>query len=182
MFCCPCISIYLCNKNQLDALFILSLFLQSTSTCFGHNFSPSSGGILYIHNTYQLLYIYSIPPEDGLQICPKHIEVDWRNKLRLNSASSWFLLHSTYDVWSSINTFQRDQPISLVDCGWRVNHLKCLISLCLQKLCVSSDVKISVKTVVNTTNYLIRNSIGGMLLTTTGFGHQVAIVRLYTLK
>jgi hypothetical protein len=28
------------------------------------------------HNTYQLLYIYSIPPDDGLQICPKHVEVD----------------------------------------------------------------------------------------------------------
>jgi len=40
---------------------------------------------------YQL-YIYSIPPDDGLQICPKHVEVDWRNKLTINSASSWFLL------------------------------------------------------------------------------------------
>ena len=30
-----------CNKNQLDALFILSLFCQSTSTCFGHICSPS---------------------------------------------------------------------------------------------------------------------------------------------
>jgi hypothetical protein len=30
-------------------------------------------------------------PDDGLQICPKHVEVDWRNKLRINSASSWFL-------------------------------------------------------------------------------------------
>jgi len=28
------------------------------------------------HNTYQLLYIYSIPPDDGLQKCPKHVEVD----------------------------------------------------------------------------------------------------------
>jgi len=27
------------------------------------------------HNTYQLLYIYSIPPDDGLQTCPKHVEV-----------------------------------------------------------------------------------------------------------
>jgi len=27
------------------------------------------------HNTYQL-YIYSILPDDGLQICPKHVEVD----------------------------------------------------------------------------------------------------------
>jgi hypothetical protein len=39
--------IYPCNKNQLDALFILSLFRQSTSTCFGHICSPSSGGMLY---------------------------------------------------------------------------------------------------------------------------------------
>jgi hypothetical protein len=30
------------------------------------------------HNTYQLLYIhiYSIPPDDGLQICLKHVEID----------------------------------------------------------------------------------------------------------
>ena len=28
------------------------------------------------HNTYQLLYIYSIPPDDGLQTCPKHVEAD----------------------------------------------------------------------------------------------------------
>jgi hypothetical protein len=27
-------------------------------------------------NMYELLYIYSIPPDDGLQICPKHVEVD----------------------------------------------------------------------------------------------------------
>jgi len=120
MLCWPCISIQPCNKNQLEALFILSLFRQSTSTCFGHICSPSSGGIVYIynkwyvlcflvecllggfgttdsqmknHNTYQLLYIYSVPPDDGLQICPKHVEVDWRNKLRINNASSWFLLH-----------------------------------------------------------------------------------------
>ena len=33
--------------------------------------------------------------DDGLQICPKHVEVDWRNKLRLNFASSWFSLHGT---------------------------------------------------------------------------------------
>jgi len=25
---------------------------------------------------YQFLYIYSIPPNDGLQICPKHAQVD----------------------------------------------------------------------------------------------------------
>jgi len=28
------------------------------------------------HNTYQLLYIYNVLPDDGLQLCPKHVEVD----------------------------------------------------------------------------------------------------------
>jgi hypothetical protein len=55
MFCWPCISIYLCNENQLDALFILSLFRQSTSKCFGHICSPSSGGILYIYKNWYVL-------------------------------------------------------------------------------------------------------------------------------
>jgi len=44
-----------CNENQLDALFILSLFRQSTSTGFGHICSPSSGGILYIYNNSYVL-------------------------------------------------------------------------------------------------------------------------------
>jgi dimeric dUTPase (all-alpha-NTP-PPase superfamily) len=30
----------LCNENQLDALFILNLFCQSTSICFGHVHCP----------------------------------------------------------------------------------------------------------------------------------------------
>jgi hypothetical protein len=55
MFCWPYISIHLCNKNQLYALFILSLFRQSTSTCFGHICSPSSGGIMYIYNNWYVL-------------------------------------------------------------------------------------------------------------------------------
>jgi hypothetical protein len=78
----------------------------------------SSGGILYIcrpagrpanrqstenHNTYQLLYIYSIPPDDGLQICPKHIEVDWWNKLRIHSAPSWCLLHMCIEMHGQQN-------------------------------------------------------------------------------
>jgi hypothetical protein len=45
----------LCNKNQLDAQFILSLFRQSTSTCFGHIYSSSSGGILYTYNNLYML-------------------------------------------------------------------------------------------------------------------------------
>ena len=55
MYCWPCILINLCNENQLDALFILSLFHQSTSTCFGHIFCPSSGGILYIYENWYVL-------------------------------------------------------------------------------------------------------------------------------
>ena len=70
MFCWPCISIHLCNKNQLHELFILSLFCLSTSTC------------------------------SRLQIWPKHVEVDWQNKLRIQSASSWFLLRR----YTNINT------------------------------------------------------------------------------
>jgi hypothetical protein len=34
-----------CNENQPDALLIVNLFHQSTSTCFGHVYCPSSGGI-----------------------------------------------------------------------------------------------------------------------------------------
>ena len=40
-----------------------------------------------------MLCISSIPPGDGLQMCPKHVEVDWRNKLCINIASSWFSSH-----------------------------------------------------------------------------------------
>jgi len=41
-----------------------------------------------------MLYIYSLPPDDMLQICPKKVEVERRYKLRVNSASSWVLLHT----------------------------------------------------------------------------------------
>jgi len=44
MFCWPCISIYSRTETQLDAQLILSIFRQSTSTCFGRISSPSSGG------------------------------------------------------------------------------------------------------------------------------------------
>ena len=45
--------------------------LQLTTVCW-----PTNRQSTEEHNTYQLLYIYSIPPEDGLQICPKHVKVD----------------------------------------------------------------------------------------------------------
>ena len=46
----------LCSENQLEALFIFSLFRHSTSKCFGHVCSPSSGGILYIYNSWYVSY------------------------------------------------------------------------------------------------------------------------------
>jgi hypothetical protein len=110
---------YVCVITNLMHYLSLCLFRQSASTCFRHICSPSSGGILciyiyiyiYIYSTYQLMcvciYIYIIPPDDGLQICPKHVEVDWWNKLRIKSASSWFLLHSYIDVHSQQNIFKK---------------------------------------------------------------------------
>jgi len=47
---------YSCKENQLDAQFILSIFRQSTSTCFGSIYSPSSGYTPYIHNSWYLLF------------------------------------------------------------------------------------------------------------------------------
>ena len=44
---------------------------------------------------------YSMPPDDGLQICPKHVEVERRNKLRINSASSRFSLHSSIECYDN---------------------------------------------------------------------------------
>ena len=61
----------LCNKKQLDALFILSFSHQSTSTCFGHICSPSSGGILYIYNKWHVLCFLV-----ELSVGPKHAEID----------------------------------------------------------------------------------------------------------
>jgi hypothetical protein len=49
------------------------------------------------------VYIYSIPPDDELQICPKHVEVDCRNKLRINSVSSWFLLQGYIEMHGQQN-------------------------------------------------------------------------------
>jgi len=62
LFCWLCISIHLCNKNKLDALFILSLFRQSTSTCFGHIHSiptrPADSQLKSTTHTSCFIYIY----------------------------------------------------------------------------------------------------------------------------
>ena len=47
--------------------------------------------------------MYSIPPDDGLKICSKHVEIDWRNTLRINSASSWFSLQGCIEMHGQQN-------------------------------------------------------------------------------
>jgi hypothetical protein len=53
--------------------------------------------------------IYSITPDDGLQICPKHVDVDWRNKVRINIASMCFLLRGYIKMHGqqNINYFRK---------------------------------------------------------------------------
>ena len=62
-----------------------------------------SQGILYIYNKWYVLYIYSLHPDNGQQICPKHVEVDWRDKLTINRASRWFLLHGCIEMHGKQN-------------------------------------------------------------------------------
>ena len=62
------------------------------------------------------IYTCSIPRDDGLQICPKHVEFDGRNKLRINSASGWFLLHRCIEVHGQKNIkFIYLSPLALFD-------------------------------------------------------------------
>ena len=53
--------------------------LQYSATVFKHlkcAGRPANRLSTKKHNTYQLLYIHSLPPDDGLQICSKHVVVD----------------------------------------------------------------------------------------------------------
>jgi hypothetical protein len=46
----------------------------------------------WLKRTTRTIYcVYTLlPPDDGQLASPKHVEVQWRNKLKINSASSWF--------------------------------------------------------------------------------------------
>jgi hypothetical protein len=48
------------NENQLDALFIFNLFRQSTCTCFGHVYCPSSGGIRCLCTAIRTCYTFRL--------------------------------------------------------------------------------------------------------------------------
>jgi len=51
------LTLYYCTFCLIpcNPLFVLSLFRHSTSTCFGHICSPSSGAVLYIYNNWCVL-------------------------------------------------------------------------------------------------------------------------------
>ena len=85
--------------------FLVDCLLANIQSTKKHNTSK----LLYI---YIYIYIYSILPDDGLQIRPKHVEVDWRNKLRINSASSWFSLHG--QIFSYLSFFIFPSPLSFI--------------------------------------------------------------------
>jgi len=65
-----------CNENQIDTLFILSLSRQLPLHVSGIFVAHHQEEYyIYIYSKYKLLYVYSLPPDAGAQICPKHIEV-----------------------------------------------------------------------------------------------------------
>jgi hypothetical protein len=50
----------------------------ATGTCCGVQLTvrwPANRQSTEHHKMYQFLYIYSILPDDGLQLCPKHMQV-----------------------------------------------------------------------------------------------------------
>jgi hypothetical protein len=52
--------VILCNENKIKTLFIFNLFRQSTSTCFGHVYCPSSGGIHCICPAFVKCYTFKL--------------------------------------------------------------------------------------------------------------------------
>jgi hypothetical protein len=81
---------------------------------------------VYIYSTYHLLYIYSIPPDDGLQICPKHVECDLRNKLRIGGARVGFyytdLSRCTVNKTYTRSHFPSLMPGLLLELYWSRLH------------------------------------------------------------
>ena len=124
MFCWPCISIHLCNKTNLTHC-LSSVYFANQPLHVSGIFVAHHQEVYCIYMYIYTLYIYSNwyvlcflvgmsvsrvgmePPYDGLQICPKHVEVDWRNKLKINSASSWFALQGCYSVVISGGTHRQ---------------------------------------------------------------------------
>jgi hypothetical protein len=95
--------IFLCHHQEVYCLY------TAIGVCCGFQ--------LTVCWPYQL-YIYSIPPHDRLQICLKHVEVDWRNKMRINSASSWFSLHLCIEMHGQQNIKLNRTKLNWTELKW----------------------------------------------------------------
>jgi hypothetical protein len=120
MFCWPCISIYACNETNLmhylSSVYSVTITLHVLGLLVAHHqevtvYVCDNWYMLYtlvgcqrawpadsqlIHTTHTSCHIYTLLlPDDGLLASPKHIEEQWLNKLKMNSASGWF--HYTHN-------------------------------------------------------------------------------------
>jgi len=89
-FCHP-YSIWCEDRNSSLRVKKTNLMRYLSSVCFFNQPLHVSAIFVAHHQEVYSIYtkstnccIYSIPPDDGLQIWPKHVEVDLRNKLRIN--------------------------------------------------------------------------------------------------
>ena len=87
MFCLPA-SWYIRTRNQQDALFAFNLKIKLSSIPIlptGSQHKPM---------TYTNCCIYRVvPPDDEQYACSKHVEVNYWNKLKVNTISCWLLLY-----------------------------------------------------------------------------------------
>jgi hypothetical protein len=87
------------NKCTINSLMI---YFNCTVSDTFQNIKLSSSGRL-VHSLFSTTrtncHTYTLlPPDDGLLASPNHVEVQWLNKLNINSAPSWF--HYTQIVHS----------------------------------------------------------------------------------
>jgi hypothetical protein len=122
LFCWPCISKYECNESNL---------MHQLSSVYSVTTPLHVSGLIVANHQEIAIYMYMwqlvsvvflsplsadldgpptichictlLPPDDGLLASPKHVQEWWLNKLKINSASSWFHYTLTYitlaNVW-----------------------------------------------------------------------------------
>jgi hypothetical protein len=124
IFCWPCISVHLCDKKQLDALFIISLFVSQSLHVSGI-FVAHHREVYCIYTTTGTCCAFQLTSV-GLQVAgqqivnwkAQHVPIvvyikytswwwvtnipetcrGWRNKLRINGISSCFLLNRSMSI------------------------------------------------------------------------------------
>ena len=99
--------IYSYDRSQQDVP-LLNFILIYNSTCFGQTYYPSTGDlILYSQQLVSVIlfmlivcFEYSIKtPDDGQHVCPKHVEMYIKIKLR-NNTPCWLLSYEYCNLLS----------------------------------------------------------------------------------